>query len=77
VVLENLECQRLRKYMTVYSVLFSAHGKVLVRGSRRRQSIVAEGHAEDSEKNETTVKLTQGDSRAMVNSFKLYIFHAD
>jgi hypothetical protein len=45
--LESLECQRLRKYMTVYSVMFSAHGKVHVTGSRRRRSIVAEGYVED------------------------------
>jgi hypothetical protein len=33
--------------MTGYSVMFSAHGKVQVTGSRRRWSVVAEGHVED------------------------------
>jgi hypothetical protein len=42
-----MECQRLRKCMTIYSVMFSAHGKVQVMGSRRRRSVVAEGHVED------------------------------
>jgi hypothetical protein len=45
--LESLECQRLRKYMTVYSVMSSAHGKVQVTGSRRRRSVVAEGYVKD------------------------------
>jgi hypothetical protein len=47
VVLESLECQRLRKYMIAYSVRFSAHGNVQVTESRRRRSVVAEGHVED------------------------------
>jgi hypothetical protein len=46
VVLESLKRQSLRKYMTVYSVMFSAHGKVQVMGSKRRWSVVTEGHVE-------------------------------
>jgi hypothetical protein len=33
--------------MTVYTVMFSAHGKVQMMGSSRRQSVVADGHVED------------------------------
>jgi hypothetical protein len=50
VVLGSLECQRLRKYMIVYSVRFNAHGKVQVAGSKRWHSVVDEGHVEDCPK---------------------------
>jgi hypothetical protein len=47
-------------------------------GSRRRWSVVAHGACRRlSGKDETTVNLNQGDSRVMVNSFKLYNFYAD
>ena len=64
---DSLECRRLREHMAIYSVMFSAHGKVQVMGCRRRRSVIAVGHVEDyPEKDETTVNLTQGDSRATV-----------
>ena len=68
----SLECRRLREHMAVYSVRFIAHGKVQVTGCKRRRSVIAVGHVEDyPEKDETTVNLTQGDSKATVKSLQV------
>ena len=48
--------------MAVYSVMFSAHGKVRVTRYRRGQSSIDVGYVEDYPgKDELTVNLIQGD----------------
>ena len=64
-MLESLKCRKLGEYKAVYSVMFIAHGKVRMTRCRRRRGAIAVGHAEDYPgEDETTVNLTQRDSKA-------------
>ena len=64
-MLESLKYRKLGEYKAVYSVMFIAHGKVRVTRCRRRRGAIVVGHMEDYPgEDETTVNLTQRDSKA-------------